>query len=168
MMISKYKYNHNRREYQSQSSSSPPYIRLVQGEKRLPIGSGLALHQYHLQFHPQHHHHHPHFDLNHHHQHLCCHYSNGNHDLDDHPNNWDIYVTCYLKACNLICNYSMIIEYNKIYRMLCIRWYGLFVCTGFFYNHCMAGYLQYAGKYAWPSPDIWNITAAGIAVAILQ
>ena len=64
--------------------------------------------------------------------------------------------------------YTMIIEYSKIYRMLCMQWYGPFVCREFLYNHCKAWYLQYAGKYAWPSPDIWNITAAGIAVAILQ
>ena len=70
----------NNHYHDVQSSPSLANIGLVQGEKKLPIGSGLALHQYHLRFHPQHHRHRisslMHYDFNnHHHQQIYCHHA---------------------------------------------------------------------------------------------
>ena len=93
-----------------------------------------------------------------------------NHDLDDHPNNWDM---CDMLSQSLQSDVQLHHDHWILKNLQNAMQYACsgMVCSsvrGFLYNHCMAWYLQYAGKYAWPSPDIWNITAAGIAVAILQ
>ena len=139
-----------------------PNIGLLHGEKRLAIGSGLALHQYYL--HPQ----------------YCnmiiivviitiiC-----------VPTPYWDRVSLKVKSRNL-CIYDLVIEWmdgsrqiiRVINRMVCTCSLVVLVvrsfCKPLVGNTNLVWHLWYAGKFLWPSPDIWNITAAGIAVAILQ